>query len=88
MDISDKSLMVAFDHVKRGISARTILEILCFKNGGEPMYREDEVTEFTPYYMEDLDGGISPGDKVKVATVAMINKYSGKILCRATVNKH
>jgi len=73
MDVTDKNLMVAFEHLDRNVPARDILELLCFNSGGEHIEARGKVTKFNPLIHRDLEGGIAPGDKVKVVDVGMVN---------------
>ncbi len=64
---------IAFGHLNRGVAPREILEILCFNCGGRPIGEVGEVTEYNPHIHEDSEGGISPGELIKVIHVGLLN---------------
>ena len=76
MEITEKGLKlvsVAFEQLNSGVTGRDALEILCLNAGCESIGEVGEVTEYNPLQHEDSEGGIAPGEMIKVVHAGMLN---------------
>ena len=76
MEITEKGLKlisIAFEQLNSGVSGRDALELLCLNAGCESIGEVGEVTEYNPLQHEDSEGGIAPGEMIKVVHAGMLN---------------